>query len=481
MRRLAPASRTSFGEGTGPAHPAPAMLLLAALGLAAAFLLVRAGSAAAVPPGFGIEKVSPGAFAKNDADVPIQVGAVRAAADGSRVTWMEYLATPGDEGGTFPGQALATLGANGWSTRGITPPVGPDEASTSFYTITVGYLDFAADLSKGALVQAGPALVPGAAEEQGMRNAYIRDLSGNGGYSLLTPPPVGGLTLKDTLFGYGTILYSPTIADSTPDMSHVVFETSFLPLVEGAVGGNGGPSGFGVPNVYEWDEGQVKLVSVMPNGEPAPEGAVAGAGMKAGVNGAPICRQPGDRVISRDGRNIVFTVPVAGASGFGCAELGAIYVRVDGTSTQYASRSQRSTPDPAGTQPAYYVTSSADGRYVFLASTEKLTDDSAATTENDRYDLYRYDTETEELQDLTSSLPADSGSFQGLVGASNDGRTIYFGFGPRVFVWSDGSLAPVTGSIAGDLTFPINNYALAPQNSQKRSVVSADGRWAVLS
>ncbi len=40
VRRLAPASRTSFGEGTGPARIAQATLLLAALGLVALYLLV---------------------------------------------------------------------------------------------------------------------------------------------------------------------------------------------------------------------------------------------------------------------------------------------------------------------------------------------------------------------------------------------------------------------------------------------------------
>ena len=483
MRRLAPASRTSFGEGTGRARIAPATLLLAALGLAAAFLLVRAGTAAALPVGYGIEKVSPGALAKNDADVPMQVGSIRAAADGSRVTWMEYLATPGDEGGTFPGQALAALGADGWSARGIMPPVGTDEGAATFYTTTVGYLDFAEDLSKGALVQAGPALVSGAAEEQGMRNGYIRDLAGNGGYTLLTPPPLGGFTLKDTLMGLGSVLYSPAIADSTPDFNHIAFETNFLPLAEGAVGGSGGPTGFGIPNVYEWDEGQVRLVSVMPNGEPAPEGAIAGGGMKAGVNGSPDARTRGDRIISDDGSHIVFTVPEPGAFAYGNYMMGEVYVRIDGATTQYVSRSQRSTPDPDGSRPAQFVTASSDGRYVFISSTEKLTDDSTAAVafEGGKSDLYRYDTETQELQDLTASLPGTGRGFEGLIGSSEDGNTIYFGYEGRVYVWTNAGLRLVVEKFGDDSNFANNNFYASPQNSQIRSVVSDDGRWAVIS
>jgi hypothetical protein len=484
VRRPALASRSSVEDGKRPERIGHGVRRTGSLGLLlAAFLLAFVSQAAALPAGYGIEKVSPGALAKNDADIPIQVGSVRAAADGSRVTWMEYLATPGDEGGTFPGQALATRGADGWSARGIMPPVGTDEGGATFYTTTLGYLDFADDLSKGALVQAGPALVPGAAEEQGMRNGYIRDLTGSGGYTLLTPPPLGGLTLKDTLLGYGTVLYSPAIADSTPDFSHIAFETNFLPMAEGAVGGSGGPSGFGIPNVYEWHEGQVRLVSVMPNGEPAPEGAVAGGGMRGGVFGSPDGRTPGDRIVSDDGSRIVFTVPKLGASlGYGNYLKGEVYVRIDGATTQYVSRSQRSTPDPDGSQPAQFVTASSDGRYVFISSAEKLTDDSTASVafEGGKADLYRYDTETQVLEDLTASLPGDGQGYLGLLGSSDDGNTIYFAFGQEVYVWTNGSLRSATGSFAGEENFTNNNLYAAPQNSQRKSVVSADGRWLVV-
>lgn len=479
MRRPAPATRTPSTEGPGSVQSAIARRWLAALGgLALALLVAYVDSASALPPGYGFEKVSPGAFMKNDADIPTQVGSVRASADGSRVTWLAYAASPGDEGGTFPGQALATLGPDGWSSRGIMPPVSADEGGAAFYSNVIGYQAFDEGLAKGALTQAGPALVPGASDEQGMRNLYVRDLPG-GGYSLLTPPPLGGLTLKDTLGGLGTVVYSPVVADATPDFDHVVYETNFLPLAEGAVGGSGGPTGFGVPNVYEWHDGQVRLVSVMPNGEPAPEGAVAGGGMKGGVSGAPDTRVPGDRVISDDGSHIVFTVPKGQAPG--AFLTGDVYVRINGTETQYVSSSQRFIPDPAGTQPALFVTASTNGRYVFIASQEKLTDDSTARVEGEdlsaKSDLYRYDTTTEELEDLTA---VESCSYEGFVGASRAGDTVYFGCGKRIYVWSAGKVTAVTGSLEGE-EFESNNFAGAVQNSRKRSAVSADGRWAVIS
>lgn len=74
-------------------------MLLGALGLlTAAFLLLQATGASALPPGYGFEKVSPDGRGKNDADIPIQVGSVRASSDGSRATWLECLASPTPRG-----------------------------------------------------------------------------------------------------------------------------------------------------------------------------------------------------------------------------------------------------------------------------------------------------------------------------------------------------------------------------------------------
>lgn len=436
-------------------------------------LLLTAGQASALPPGYGFEKVSPDAIGKNDADVPSGLGTVRVSTDGKRATWMEGAASPSDEGAPVAAQALGVLTADGWAVRGISPPLGVDEGGASALNNAIGYQSFSSDLARGAFMQGGPPLVPGAANEQGMRNLYLRGLTGDFGYQLLSPPPIGSLTLKDTLVGLGTVLYSPKIADATPDMGTIVFETSFLPLAPGAAEGSGGPNFFGKPSVYLWKDGQVETVSLLENGETPAEGAVAGAGINAGVNGGNSKEAYKPGIVSDDGRKVFFTVSSGGSTNL---VTGPIYVRIDGTSTQEVSKSQLDIPEE--TLPAEFVTSSKDGRYAFFSSEERLTEDSTASSESPaKRDLYRYDVETEELVDLTASL-ASGESNEGTVGISDDGSTVYLIAASKGYVWHEGTIERLTSFPGNELEWQYNS--LTETISRPNAEVSHDGRWALV-
>lgn len=443
----------------------PAVVCAAGVGLA------LPASGMALPPGYGYEKVSPGAAAKGDADVQIQYGAVHSAADGTRVTYEMQVASDTDEGSFYPSQALATLTGSGWSVRGVTPPVDPDLGGAVFDN-RIGYQRFSDDLSSGALVQGDPGLVPGAATGDGIRNIYRRDLAGGDGYQLVTPPPAGRLGLRDS-FGQSLFQYAPIVIDNTPDLRQIVFETSFIALTPDAA------EGFGVSNVYEWADGTVKLVSVLDDGRPSPTGAVAGAGGYAGLGPDYASQQPGGRVMSDDGRRIFFTVP---RSFFGSARTGDVYVRIDGSTTRLVSRSQRDVADPDGRQPAFFASASDDGRYAFVASQEKLTNDSmASVVGGGKRDLYRYDVVGDRLIDLMADLDANA-RFSRVVGTSRDGGTIYFVTeDQRLWVWDGDVTRLVADPGREDGYFVPRNGEYAIVNSQKQSAMSDDGRWLVIS
>ena len=120
--------------------------------------------------------------------------------------------------------------------------------------------------------------------------------------------------------------------------------------------------------------------------------------------------------ISANGRRVFFQSPV----GFN----GALYMRVDGTSTVPISVSRRAG-DPPTPQPANFVGASDDGTIVYFVSRAELTDD--ATLGNGLGSLYRLDTNSGTLTDLTvTSDPNDPPTMGTRLGMSHDGSTLYF-------------------------------------------------------
>ncbi len=93
-------------------------------------------------------------------------------------------------------------------------------------------------------------------EPVGYQNLLVRD-NATGAYQLVNVPPPG-VTPADALF-----------QAASADLSHVIF-TETSPLAEGAR--------YGVENLYEWDEGALRLVSWLPNGTAVPGSLPAVAG-----------------------------------------------------------------------------------------------------------------------------------------------------------------------------------------------------------
>jgi NHL repeat-containing protein len=339
----------------------------------------------------GYEMVSP--VQKNNFDVLIQRNTIRASLSGDSAIFGAHGGFGDVESNALNTGFRGTRNAEGsWSSVGIVPPVvreisgaGPSGRVRAFSN----------DLSKEVVVSRLP-LTPEADDNW---NLYLRD-NDTRSYTLLTP--VGTEALPE---GYEFV-------DASDDFSHIVFRSP-IPLLPGDPTP---PEMNFKANLYEWTDGQLRLVSVLPNGEPDPNG---GWGGLAVVEGSFPEEQ---HVVSADGSKIFWSDPVTGQ----------LYVRINGTSTVHVSASRDGTVDPDGTQVADFLEASPDGSRVYFATCEELTEDatprsgdcgvynpSQALTET-QGDLYEYNTNTATLTDL---LKGDVG---GLVGTSEDGSYVYF-------------------------------------------------------
>ncbi len=208
---------------------------------------------------------------------------------------------------------------------------------------------------------------------------------------------------------------------------------------------------------YEWSNGDVRLVSVLPGGVIPPEGAVVGTHSFLGYSSR-------DHAFSEDGRRIFFS-PFD--STIRPNNTGQLYVREDpdgtgpeGPTTRHVSISERTdcandptcggdnepdpAPDPLGPLPPTLLAGeAAHGDKVLFSSCEKLTDDSTASSagvgsENgvcnsnyttEKNDIYLFDLNANggagELTDLTTADPAGA-RVMGIIGASDDLSRFYF-------------------------------------------------------
>lgn len=440
----------------------------------AAALLVGAAAlpatSIALPAGMEYEKVTPGPEEKGDAGMLAQRSLVRSSPDGRRLTFQTPAAFPGSRGAAVANQVINSLSEEGWSSRGITPPFDPDDAG-AVLDVQIGYQEFSDDLTRGVVMQGDPPLAPGALED--MRNLFIRDLP-TGGYRLVTPPPVSGTIADGPL---GGLLYAPVVADVTPDLSHIVYETSLVGLTANAPFGlSADPSG--VRSAYEWADGQTRLVGILPEGTPAPDGAVIGRGVAGGAFPVQNHHHFNDGAMSDDGSRIFFTTPGSASS---AGATGDVYVRENGDVTKAVSRSQRVPLDPDGPRRAKFLMATKDGGAAFFTSCEKLTGDATASDPDNTgcdgataiNNLYRYDVASGQLTDMS----VGTASVVATIGSDSAGRIVYFvtdtPVGRDIHVSRDGVVEQVATGMPG----AEGAASLVVDSTSRQSIVSLDGRY----
>lgn len=312
---------------------------------------------------------------------------IQASPDGDSITYMSLAAFSDAQSDPRANQYLSIRGSDGWSTHDITPTM----LSGSYSDIGHGapYKAFSSDLLRGLLINgdfepiANAPLAPDA--PVGYQNYYLHRFGSESFEPLLTSTP-GGENPE---------AFSMAFEGATSDLSHVLFVT------KAALTPNTVDDGVR-QNVYEWTNGILEPVNVLPEGAPAP-GAVVGSGPSE------------DTAISDDGSRVFWSYE------------GSLYVHRAGESSVRVDASQIGG---AGGDGSFRI-ASADGSRVFFTDKLRLTSDSTAHAGAgvEGEDLYMFDTETGQLTDITiDNDPEDinGASVQGTLGAGANGEYVYF-------------------------------------------------------
>jgi phosphodiesterase/alkaline phosphatase D-like protein len=294
-------------------------------------------------------------------------------------------------------QVLATRSGGGWRSRDIATPssepkglAGGNAPEYQFFNTSLS-----AALDEPAEPGPAPPLAPGVTQA----TPYLRDNPSGTFLPLVTETN----TQAGTQFG-GRVRF----LSATPDLSHIVIASVVaLTGVESSRG------------LYEWSGGQLRYVSVLPNGL-APSGEV-----ELGFFNRVLAH-----AISDDGSRIVWSQKTENSG------RGRLYMRdVTRGQTIRIDRAQ-GAEEPAASS-AQFQTASSDGTRVFFTDKQRLTPDSTAEPAQAQAtggpDLYLCNMVEVagkvrcNLQDLTvDHNQNEHASVQNFVfGASEDGTTLY--------------------------------------------------------
>jgi DNA-binding beta-propeller fold protein YncE len=428
------------------------------------------------------EQVSP--TDKNGGDVLTASYHTRAAADGSAVSFSSLVGFGDVRGTTYSTAYMSRRGSQGWATHGITPR---QEPMSTLLTLdgpgdAVFEGEFSDDLSRG-IVRAN-AFPQGDTNVAGVSNLFMRDdllTAGPGSWHLLTGSVVP-VAPSNPLGGAPPAWYKPFSSAASADFSHVIFQSS-LNLTQEAIDADLPAEDDGTDQkLYEWVDGQVRLVGVLPDGSLAPR-SVAGGWLDALAVGYM------HDAISDDGSRIIFTVPDPSV---GKHHEGKLYMRIDGATTIHINASEKPVPDAP--QPATFEAANPDASKVFFQTTEQLVEED----DNPGVDLYRYDVDAQPGERLTRiSIPnlspdVDGGLIeanQAIVGVSDDGGQVVFTYqGPlgagepstsgqakNLYMWRDGAISYV-GQFADSLELRKAAGALGWLIAPISARVTPDGR-----
>ncbi|MGD0452468.1 MAG: hypothetical protein ABSB69_02620 [Solirubrobacteraceae bacterium] len=326
---------------------------------------------------------------------PLQKGDVQASEDGAALAYVADAPIGAEPAGnTEQTQALATRGHEGWSSRDVAVPhevfTGPGGGE---------YRLFSPDLSLALLEPHDKTpLAPSASEE----TDYLRNDVPSNATCKATPASCYQPLLTTANVAPGSEFAGAGFVGATPDLSHLLLSS------EDALTPNAAKNEQ-IQSLFEWTAGQLQLVSVLPNERPAnAEGLHAYLGSD---------NQNVRHAISSDGSKVFWSTQEAG---------GHLYMR--DTTTEHTVQVDHAQgvaePEP---QEARFAMASEKGTMVFFVDGQQLTPESRAAGAEAR-DLYAYDTESNELTDLTVPVNAgEAAAVQGpTLGASEDGSYVYF-------------------------------------------------------
>jgi DNA-binding beta-propeller fold protein YncE len=322
---------------------------------------LRGGFSLRLPDCRAYELVTPPAKNSSQFDADGFAYKSMAATDGQALTLRTSEPRPAAPAG---GQYyVGTRGAAGWVAEGIMPIESYDGAICQDDIVAYAYSD---QLTRDVIEVGGGSRASSRAfpenpeacnpeglqvvsgEPVGYENMLVRD-NATGTYRLVNLTP-SGVTPADAHF-----------QAASADLSHVIF-TETSPLAEGAR--------YGVENLYEWDEGALRLLSVLPDGTAVP-GSLAAKTPKVEPNNEDLSVPEHKDVISSNGSHVLFTY------------AGALYDRIDGRRTVQIDEQQGGSGPGGG---GSFKAATSDGSNVFFLDESKLTAGStAAAGEPDLY------------------------------------------------------------------------------------------------
>lgn len=384
---------------------------------------------------------------------------IQAAEDGSAVTYVAKAAIEAEAPSNrsiADTQVLSRRGASGWATRDIETP---HETPVPFVAGHLSEYDlFSTDLSHAVLQPQGETpLSPHTSE----RTPYLRSNGGEGQFCLTTAScyrpllvgcPPAGEPCPQTVAEAADVTagtkfsFELELLDASPDASRIII-ASQQNLTKGYEGSGG-------RSLYEWSNGTLRPVSILPN-EEGHGGEVGGGSSEHDMRGA----------VSTEGDRVIFSA--------GTLER-HLYLRdMSLGRTLQLDALQGGTGGESGS--VVFQAASRDASRVFFTDAERLT--GAATARPQRPDLYECEITVTAghpscaLKDLTVDSAGQAADVQGEISAfSEDGRLVYFA--------ANGVLTP--GAVPGKCAFETagatcNLYARDTVTGQTRLVAELSG------
>jgi hypothetical protein len=375
------------------------------------FTTQSGGGAFVLPDGRMWEMVSPpDKYGAGIEPLPRE-GLVEASEDGSAISYLAsgpvVASSAGNPSPLVETQVLSRRGAGGWSSQDV---ASQDATVDTGNGGSAEFLFFSPDLSQSLVAPPGQTPLSPEASEQ---TVYIHN-DVTGGYR---PLVTAGNVPPGTVFAGPSPDERVYGVTATPDLAHVLL-TSSVPLTSNVEGGleenNGDEEKL---SFYEWTDGRLALVNVLPNGEPTFARVFLGAQINQGVDVR--------HALSSDGSRVFWS------SGPGSDEQSLYMRETVSEKTVQVDEPAPGVPRPPGSK-AQFEIASASGSQVFFLDSEPLTADSKLLPTEGVHggpsDLYVYDTEAKTLTDLTvdhaGSEPANVQDE--VLGASEDGSVVYF-------------------------------------------------------
>lgn len=356
-----------------------------------------------------------------------RAGAVQASLDGSRLAWLAsgpVVSEPEGNRSSELAQQISVRGSEGWQTSSLETPhtngwglLLPSPGEYHYFTpdLSASLVEPTEyDLGKTEGIVEHPPLSPLASE----KTMYLReDVPSSPGQ--FTPLVTAQNDTANTKFGGGL-----DFQDATSDLGRVVFHSK-VGLSQAT------PSAAGL---YTWQQGNpLELVSVLPDGSPAPDSGVAESslGDSAGMNMRGAISSNGSRLFWSDGagtglylRDLALgqTIRLNSAQGHGAIEAGPEGGEVP------------EPPEGLNGRQVHFQSASTDGTKVFFTDTARLTEDSnqQPTGELSPADLYEFELTSAgplrgRLRDLSAGASSASGDVLNVIpGSSKDGASVYF-------------------------------------------------------